>query len=308
MCCILAHGANVHSYYGTSFSLFEIGSPAQVPFNLGGLVIDAADPNYLLIGGYANSEAATLYRVGVTRGPDGHITGLSGEVTQVAQAPHIDGGLAYTPTGSLIYTGYPRNAIYELRPGSTYPDNRTNLDWFLFPPSVGTLQFIPEGIANAGQLAIASYSSSQWFRVSTSVDGNGFYQFSDPLATVQLQYKPEGIFFVPPGSPLFPNPTVLISEYQGGSIVAYDLNENGDPIPETRRIFAEGFSAIVGAARDPVTSDLLFVQYGGSDRIHRISGFAEIESVHSPEPGTLLMVGAGLILFASLPRVSTWLK
>ena len=287
----------ITSDYESAYSYGVVGSPTTVPWDFGGLTFKAGDPNTILLIGHDDTWVTAIYSVGVTRDASGHINGLSGSEAFYADAPFADGGLGYGPGNTLFYTGYPRNLIGEILPGSTSPDKQVNLNWGSYYPSVGALQFIP----NTDQLAITSYSSSDWFRATLSPDGNGTYDVSEPLSTVQLQYKPEGIYFVPQGSPLFPNPTVLIMEYQGASIVAYDLDANNDPIASTRRVVADTLGGVIGAATDPLTDDLLFVQFGGGSRISIISGFAQpgsgLDSVTTtPEPATVALVGASLLL------------
>jgi hypothetical protein len=68
----------------------------------------------------------------------------------------------------------------------------------------------------------------------------------------------EGILFVPTGSPLFTNPSVLVTEYSAGRVSAYDLDNNGDPIVASRRTFISGLSGAEGGTLDPVTNDFLF--------------------------------------------------
>lgn len=97
--------------FGSDFSdydFLDLGTPQGVPSPLGGLTLKAGDPDTLLIGGAANSVSGAIYEVPLTRGPDGRVTGLAGPAHWFADAPYIDGGLAYFPgTETLIYTGFP---------------------------------------------------------------------------------------------------------------------------------------------------------------------------------------------------------
>ena len=116
-------------------------------------------------------------------------------------------------------------------------------------------------------------------------------------SALQIEGGPEGIAYVPLGSDLFPNESVLISEYGAGKVAAYDTDSNGDPIPATRRDFVTGLSGAEGAFIDPVTGDFLFSTFGGGNKVVVVRGFAAPEPTPTPETGgtmLLLLVGAGI--------------
>ena len=58
-----------------------------------------------------------------------------------------------------------------------------------------------------------------------------------------------------------------------GNIGFYNVDDNGDPEPQTRSTFISGLSGAEGAAIDPVTGDFLFGTYGSGNRIIRVVGF-----------------------------------
>ena len=67
----------------------------------------------------------SLYEIGVTRDPSGHITGFSGSASFLAAAPNIDGGVTFGPTGVLFVTTFSNNGLLQFLPGSAAPDSTT---------------------------------------------------------------------------------------------------------------------------------------------------------------------------------------
>lgn len=291
----------VDPYYAGSYALTSLGTPTGVPSPLGGLTVELGSPNNLLIGGNANNNAANIYRIGLNRDANNHITGFTGNASFFADAfgpPNsggIDGGLAYGPGGVLFYTAYPTNGVGQIKPGSTAPDRLEQLPAG-FTSSVGTLQFIPAGFTNAGQVVIMSYSGGQWYRANVTPDGNGTYSISSPVSMVNIGGGPEGVIFVPPGSALFDSPSILVAQFGLGRISSYELDANGDPIVASRRTFISGLSGAEGAALDPLTNDFLFSTFNGGNQVIRVSGFAAPAAV--PEPSTFALLGGGLLAFA----------
>ena len=146
------------------------------------------------------------------------------------------------------------------------------------PSSVGSLNFVPSGFSGAGNLVVASYNSSTLHTLPYS-EVDGIYVFGNVTNSVSITGGPEGITHVPQGSELFPNPSMLVSAYSAGSIVAYETDANGLPIPATARPFVTGLSGAEGATVDPVTGDFLFSTFGGGNQVVLVTGFI-------PEPST----------------------
>ncbi len=276
--------------YDTNYSFTSLGNVPNVPANYGGINFLAGDPNTLLIGGAANTAGGAIYQIGLTRDGNNRITGFSGPATLYASAPFIDGGLAYGPTGVLFATTYSNNNILQYKPGSASPDKAIDLTSLGVASSTGSLQFVPTGFAGAGGFRIYSYSSGDYYTADLIADGSGTFDIANVNLVTNTGGGPEGVVFVPLGSPLFPNPAVLVSEYQAGMVRAYDLDANGHPDPTSRRDFVTGLGGAEGALIDPLTNDFLFSTFGSGSELVVVSGFAAV-----PEPSTVIMIaGVGI--------------
>ena len=261
--------------FDDAYTATDIGTPAGVPANLGGLTLKAGTTDRLLIGGAANQTAGALYEIGVVRDGAGHITGFSGAATRFADAANNDGGITYGPGGVLFLARYPNTEIGQTRPGSAITDKVVPLAPLGITGSPGSLLFVPPGQPGAGSLKIASYSGGQWYDAAVTPDGAGTYDIVDvrPIAGAVLS-GPEGFIYVNAGSPRFNGPSLLVSEYSAGRVSAFEVDGDGDPRVSTRRDFITGLSGAEGAFVDPVTGDFLFSTFGGANRVIVVRGFA----------------------------------
>ncbi|MFO0827439.1 MAG: hypothetical protein U0572_04750 [Phycisphaerales bacterium] len=161
--CAAASAQSFDPYYAASYSFADLGSPLNVPANLGGLFIGTNDPNTLFIGGAANSMSAALYSVPLVRGADGHIAAFGGAGTTIASlhgvGGGVDGGLQYGPAGVLFYTTYPDNQLGQIKPGSGGPDLLIALAPLGVSSSVGACAFVPAGFPGAGRFKLLSYNA-----------------------------------------------------------------------------------------------------------------------------------------------------
>lgn len=269
----VASGQVVDPYYECAYQFDDLGTPADVPGPLGGIVFLAGDPDTLLIGGNANNSAGAIYAVPVARDGEGHITGFAGPGVYWADAPNIDGGLCYGPDGVLFFSRYNQNYVGQIKPGSGGPDREIDLTALGFSSSVGSFMLTPDGFPGAGRFKVFPFNSGRWHDSTLSPDGSGTFDISAPLTDILLGGGPEGIVYVEAGASLFPVESVLISEYSNGAIASYEIDGNGDPIGATRRVFMSGLAGAEGGTRDPVTGDFLFSTYGGGNRVLLVTGF-----------------------------------
>lgn len=276
-----AFAQTVAPEFAGSYTLTSLGFPPSVPGQLGGLTFLPSDTNVMLIGGAANSTLGSVNSIRVSRNIAGFITGFvcgNGQFFAHAASPGggIDGGLAYGPNGVLFYTSYPDNYLGQIKPGSTGPDRLIALTPLNLSPSVGTLAFVPPGFPGAGRLKIVSYNAGAWYDATLTPDGSGTFNVTVSPNPISIGGGPEGVVYVAAGNPGFPNNSILVSEYGGGRVVAYQVDANGDPIVATRRVFVSGLGGAEGAVIDPVTGDFLFSTFGGSAGVVRVSGFTTI--------------------------------
>ncbi len=289
---------NIAPYYTGTYTYTSLGSAGDVPPLYGGLTLLAGNYNELLIGAYANTSSGAIYEIGVTRGASGHITGFTGPSTLYSTAPYIDGGLAYGPGGVLFYTGYPNNTIGQVKPGSSSPDRIDDVSGLGVQSSVGSLNFVPSGYPGAGEFKIASYSGGEFYNSTLTPDGFGTYNLSAATQTTVPGGGPEGFVYVPLGSALFPNPSMLLAQYSSGKVVACELDADGNPVVATCQDFVQGLSGAEGGFVDPVTGDFLFSTFGGGNQIIEVSGF----NAPIPEPSSLILLGSGVLGLAGVIR------
>ncbi|MBM4113084.1 MAG: hypothetical protein FJ253_06880 [Phycisphaerae bacterium] len=276
-----ASGQSMGPDFEGSYQIFDLGNIQGVPPSYGGISVDPNDPSRLLLGGRANNPDAAIYSVCLVRDGNGHIIGLDCDAPEYfASSPQIDGGLDFAPNGTILYTTYSSNTMGEILPGQSGPTTALDLDGYGIAPSTGTLRVVPAGFPGAGRLKICSYSANRWYDCTLFPVGDGLWDISVDPDSIQLTEfdagGPEGIAYVPIGSAAFPVPSVLISMYSSSQIWSFEIDSNGDPIVETKRIFVTGLAGTEGAAIDPVTGDFLFSQFGsGFDHVFRVSGFAQ---------------------------------
>ncbi len=277
----LTAAPTVQAAFSGSYTFFDIGAVPGLPTPYGGLVILPSDPNTLIIGGGANASGGRLYSITVTRDGSNHITGYTGTAALYGWGAFNDGGVIFGPGGVLFVAQYSVNKIGQLKPGA--PPNQLAYDKDVdlsavgigaSGDSVGSLNFVPAGFPGAGQLKIWTYSDGNWYTASFSADGSGTYDITSGTLNVTTDVGPEGFIFIPPGSPVFPANSILVSEYGNDQVATYTLDVSGNPVVASRQLVIDGLSGAEGAAIDPLTGDFLFSTFGGGDSVSRLQGFA----------------------------------
>jgi hypothetical protein len=269
--------------FNADYTLSDLGSVPGLPSRYGGLTFKYDDVDTILIGGYANDSKGKLYSIKVVRDSEKHIIGFSGTATFFADAAYNDGGVVFGPGQVLFLARWPVNQLGMTKPGSSITDKIINLDPLGVVSSPGGLNFVPQGFPGAGKLKVVSWPGGQWYTLSFAPDGVGTYNISSATYATTIIGGPEGFIYVPPGSPGFGNyKSMLVSEYSGDKIAAYEIDTNGDPIPGTRVDFVTGLDGAEGAAIDPLTGDFLFSTFGGGDRVIVVRGFAPPPCLEEP--------------------------
>ena len=154
--------------FDVNYQLVGLGYPTGVPGSLGGICFKPGDNNKVLIGGGANGANGAIYEIGISRSPNGYITGFVGTATLVSTAQQIDGGLCVIPGsgGTVVFTTFSNNSLGQIRPGSTVPDSYVSLGAAGVTGSTGTCQFVPASHPGAGNFVVASYSSGVFYTLA----------------------------------------------------------------------------------------------------------------------------------------------
>lgn len=275
------------------YTIQSLGAVPGLPSPYGGLAF--IDNDTLLIGGRANELEGRLYTIDVLRDGDGHIAGFAGAAAQFGSVGEFnDGGVVFGPGGVLFTARWPENELGQTLPGDLDETQITNLTGLGVAVSPGGLMFVPAGLPGAGQLKLVSWEGGEWYTLSLALAADGTYDILAAALGPTLPGGPEGIAYIPTGSPLFPNPSVLISEYSAGSVAVYEVDGSGNPIVASRLDFVLGLAGAEGALVDPLTGDFLFSTFllDGGDEVLRVRGFVPPPRV--PEPGSLALLALGL--------------
>lgn len=268
---------NLAVEFAPRYELRELGSVPNLPPSYGGLIIHPDQPDVLLIGGSANHAGGGLYAVPIARDAQGHIESLAGDAVRVASAPYNDGGIIAMPGDLMVLARWPVNGLNLMFRSSDAPDGVIDLTSYAVASSVAGLAVVPGTHPGAGRLKAVSWSGGEWYDLSITLDTDGLFDVASADYVTALGGGPEGITYVPIGSPFFDAPSILVSEWSAGVVSTYEVDSAGDPILDTRREFIVGLSGAEGAAIDPVSGDFLFSTFGGGDRVVAVRGFAVIE-------------------------------
>lgn len=267
--------------FAADYTVTNLGSITNLPTNYGGLTF--LNDSTILIGGAANQPGGKIYKVTVTRGAGGHITSLGAATAYGDMGSFNDGGIAFGPDGVLFTSRYPANGLGQTKPGSTIEDKIIDLAAMGVARSHAAFAIVPAGFAGAGLIKLVSYIGGQFYSASLTPDGLGTFDLTglaqvdvDPIAAgmQSLVGGPEGFVYIDGSNDGFGGTdSMLVSEYAAGTVGAYEIDANGNPIAGTRRDFLVGLSGAEGATIDPVTGDFLFSTFGSGNEVFRISGF-----------------------------------
>lgn len=319
---VQSHALAVGTDFASSYTAASLGSVPGLPPLYGGLTF--LDDNTLLIGGNANTDAGRFYTIGVVRGVGGHITGFSGSASVFGGVGEFnDGGVVFGPGGVLFTSRWPVNALGQTKPGSTNEDKIIDLAALGVAGSHAALNFVPAGFNGAGQLKLVSWSGGQFYTATLVADGSGTFDIAG-IAQVDLDAVavgiqnlgggPEGFVYIDGTNAGFPGDSMLVSEYSAGTVGAFELDANGNPLISTRRDFLTGLSGAEGATVDPLTGDFLFSTFGGGNQVVAVQGFiappprcgqpGQPDCV-TPEPGTLPLIALLLVVIGgAAPRLA----
>jgi len=262
-----------------NYAAFILGPVPGLPSDayLGGIALAEEDDNTLLIAGFAETSEGGLYSIGVTRGECGHITGFDGEASLVAKASDISDILVLAG-GPIIYSEWNSNYLSQRVEGMDMPV-RTDLSELTppIPKSVAGFGLVPPGLAAAGELRVLSWDTGDWYHLARQPKGETF-TFLDPEFIDSLDNKSGGLAYVPAGSPGFLEPHVPITrpERNDDHVVVFQVDPQGDPLPETLRVLISELDMASNAYFDRVSGDLLLstIETDG-DRIYIVQGFAQ---------------------------------
>jgi len=273
-------GIRIDAGYVPTYTLRDLGPVPGVPARLGGLTVKAGDPTKLLVGGTANTTTGALYEIGLVRDAQNHIIGFdpAAPATRLIDAQYNDGGVAYGPDGVLFLARWPANELGQTKAGSTITDKVIPLDTIPVAHSVAGTAIAPAGYPGAGTLKLLSWGGGQWYTAKLVPDMMGTFDVTEVTLKGTLTGGTEGMVYVPAGSPLFPRPAVLVSEWTAGIVSTYEVDDNGDPILATRKLFIINLMGAEGATIDPMSGDFLFSTFGGGDRVIVVKGFLPPES------------------------------
>jgi hypothetical protein len=271
--------------FAGDYRVFDLGSIPGVPDPLGGCVVAATDANTLLVAGRSEKPDGALYSIKVKRDACKHIVGFEGTASKVIDAPYIDANLILGPKDTLVYAMWNSEDDNYLWPGKLAQKTALAQSAAVIAEvkmlgktddqGPGGIGFVPPGLAAAGQLRGLSQPIGNVLHIGYEKTDDGIRVTSVEKKSTALEGWPGGFAYVPAGSPGFPKQSMIVAEWSGGVVSTYEVDDQGDPIVSTRKLFFDKFASPWGAYFDAVTGDYLFLTWGGTpDRIFAVQGFA----------------------------------
>jgi hypothetical protein len=230
---------------------------------------DPQNPDVIRVESAAEFDSGYIYDVTVTRDANHHVTGFAGTAKQTMPIDHPGYSMAYGPGGVLFAARWSGGFAEFASGGATYkavdhPELFQGYGLAVVPPT------IPKA---AGQLKLTSSQglidggvpdNAGWWTAILAPDGNGTF---NATSVTRVSAPPNGVVsvvYVPNGSPGFSQQSILLAEFGTGDlnfgdccfIVAYQVDDQGDPILTTRQVFLRGTAQ--GTFVDSVSGDFLF--------------------------------------------------
>jgi hypothetical protein len=269
-----AQGIQIAPEFASSYSCVNLGTLASIPSPWGGFAMKANEPSTLLISGNSRDPSGRLYSVPIGRDASCHVTGFTGTTADYAEAPYNEAGIAYGPSGVLFLAQAVVNKLGELKPGSTVTNKTVDMAALGMGDSMCGVGFPPMGFGSTGQLKLINWPSPGfWYSADLADDGSGTFNVTNMTKGSQLANGAAGFVFIAAGNPGFPNNSILVSEYDAGTVVAYELDAQSNPKPTSRRVFIQGLTGAQGGVVDPTSGDFLFSTFS-SALIIAVRGFA----------------------------------
>ncbi|WAS95615.1 hypothetical protein [Nannocystis punicea] len=257
------------------YKTYELGQVPGIPTDsrLGGCAISNENPDILLIAGDSEASTGKVWAIEVVRGNCDHIVNFKGIAQVVAEAPYVDANLALVESGLMFYTAWPINQIGQLLPGQMMPAVTTDMTALGVESSVSGLGFVPPGFVDEGGMRTITWSGGKWYHLDRAANGNTF-TLAGAQHVATLPFGPGGFAYVPDGSPGFEVDHLIVSEWSAGTVGVYQVDDQGDPLPESRKDFYLDFPNPWGAYFEPLTGDFMFLTWGaGQDRVYIVQGF-----------------------------------
>ena len=283
--------------FASMYTAHDLGPIAGIPDPLGGTVLSLADDDVLIVVGASESIDAALFEVPITRDNCGHILSL-GAATHRIDVPYADANLLHAP-GGLLMSQFPVAGLAQERATGVVTTDLAPLG--IAGPLVtstpgtespGGLGVVPPWLAAAGQYRTVAYPTGQWYRLEHELVA-GAVELTAAQPTLVLDHGPGAFAYVPPESPGFETPSMIVAEWYFGAyapnpgsavpsnaldpqrVGVYEVTEDGDPIVETRRDFFETIVRPWGAYFDPVSGDFVFLSWNQMpDRVTVVRGFS----------------------------------
>ncbi|MCY1060519.1 hypothetical protein [Nannocystis sp. SCPEA4] len=268
-------GVTIEPPYDQWYTCYDLGVVPGVPTDWGGIIIDRDDPERLLAGGDANTLEGRLYGVSIARDGDCHIVGFQATPTaDVAAAEYNDGGLTYHHDSHVLFLSrWPYNELGQLKPGSTVTDKVIDLNPYSVDSSPGGFTFVPPGFQGAGKLKAVSWPGGWFYTVDLAPDGGGTYDITATHHETTIVGGPEAFVYISSDNPEFAVDSLLVAEWSAGNIAAYQADNDGNPLPATRKDFIKGLEGAESAHVDALSGDFLFATFAGDERLIAIRGF-----------------------------------